>query len=181
MATFLKEMQQQRALAVAERAKIDQRIAALDVLIAQEREHQQPIKATAPARGKTRVAPTKQRKRGPRAAVSMATHIANALAAGGECAVADLPAKIKEADGVIVTVRALGAVLPRLVKDGKVVRVGRGRYALPTNADSPASTGLSVVPIPTTERTEHAHGEGDDHLSRRHDGNGGNPPLVAQG
>lgn len=142
-------MQQQRALAVAERAKIDQRIAALDVLIAQERAQQQPVRVAATAtRGRVKAVPVAKRKRGPRAAVTLAEHIAKALAAaGGELDTAALSAKIKAVDGVEVSVRSLGAALPKMVKDGRVVRTGRGMYDLPRKPDSPAvSAGLSVVP-----------------------------------
>lgn len=63
---------------------------------------------------------------------------------------------------------------------------GRGYvYRTPTNAESPAATGLSVVPAPTSDEGRTADVEGigdrDDHLSGRNDDHGRGAPSVVEG
>ncbi len=60
---------------------------------------------------------------------------------------------------------AAGAILSRLRRSGQIVTAGRGRYSVrpPTNAESPASTGPSVVPAPTEEGRTDDVAEARDH------------------
>jgi len=75
-----------------------------------------------------------------------------------------------------------------LRRKGQAEPVSRGIWRsvslTPTNAESPASTGLSVLPAPTEEgRTADVErlGDRDDHLSRRNDSDGRGTPSVAEG
>lgn len=88
---------------------------------------------------------------------------------------------------------ALGKVISRMSSTGALARRPRdGRsfiYGLPEwavqNAESPAATGLSVVPAPTSDEGRTADVEGlgdrDDHLSRWNDSDGRGAPSVMEG
>lgn len=133
-------MQQHRAQAIAERDKLNQRIAALDVLIDQELSSRSASPAT--------VIPRKRAVFVGSPEPTQADHVVRALdAAGRALSISELSAKIKEVSGVEITDRQLGAGLPRMLKEGKVARPSRGMYAVPPMPDSPAlGAGLSVVP-----------------------------------
>jgi hypothetical protein len=88
---------------------------------------------------------------------------------------------------------AVRKVISRMASAGHLIRERRdGRsynYGLPgmapQNAESPADTGLSVVPAPTSDEGRTADVEGigdrDDHLSGWNDDHGRGAPSVAEG
>lgn len=181
MATFLDQMLKHRADALAIRDRLDARVAALDVLIAQETTGEtavrEPEKVNAPAAGTT--APT------PVPGMTLADAVLKVMEPSGSEPVPfqDLLLGVQEILGS-ANEKSLRGTLPRMEKAGQLARVGRGVYALPTNADSPASAGLSVVPATTSQEggTDHAEVRNDhDYVPGRHDGDGGSPPLVVQG
>ncbi len=125
---FVDQLRQQRAQAVAERERLDTRIRALDVLISQE--------AGAPTTQVTATASATWKVHGRK---SLPDAVTEALteAAGRPLDFAGLMERVRAAQGSEVNENSLRGTLPRMEREGRIVKPRRGLYALPENAESP--------------------------------------------
>lgn len=106
--------------------------------------------------------------------------IVDAMILGG---LIDNDREVSEAVRKVVSRMASAGHLIRERRDGRSYNYGLPGMA-PQNAESPADTGLSVVPAPTEEgRTGNVEGAGDrnDHFPRWNDVDGIGAPSVMEG
>ncbi len=178
--TFLESLRKHRADAAAERDRIDERIRALDVLIAQESKS-----LTASVAGLTSNPGFGSGGAVTPAALPLPAAVTEALTRhGGALGFPDLLAAVSQIQGQGVNEKSLRGTLPRMEREGKLVKPQRGIYALPTNAESPAATGLSVVPDHAPPEGGEANGTGDHRDHDPHQGHRdhvGGAPSIAEG
>lgn len=149
MDSFLEQMQAHRAQAAAERERIDARIRALDVLIGQESGE---VAATSLSRASDYTVYTFTEAPMP---LTLADAVTKALEEIGRAIdFQGLSSAVRRIQSADVNEKSLRGTLPRMEREGRIVRPQRGYYALPTNAENPALTGLSVVLNPATATQE---------------------------
>jgi hypothetical protein len=156
--TFLESLRKHRADAAARRNRLDERIRALDVLIAQESQSPAADDVVLPgivsggfgSGGSVTVVPP------------LPAAVTEALTRhGGALGFPDLLAAVSRVQGQNVNEKSLRGTLPRMEREGKIVKPQRGLYALPTYVEG--STVAAVEPsIPTPSTQEEGGANGTD-------------------
>jgi hypothetical protein len=162
--TFLESLRRHRTDAVAERDRLIERIRALDVLIAQESKS-----PTAPVAGLSSRPAFGTGGAVTVAAMPLPAAVTEALTRhGGALGFPDLLAAVSQVQGQDVNEKSLRGTLPRMEREGKLVKPQRGLYALPATTEGPTVDAVrpSDVSGPAPEGGEYTDGQGSHHDHR---------------